>query len=349
MRIRIRVFELFLACLSIVFLSCVKHEVSFQAYSDIGDDGTFNRKGSLEIRIFGERDIGEDSLKMTRFYDDNYVIPDENLFKVSRGYRDSALTVFWEGMIAPENMPVSDYIHKSEEGSTAINSVLITIKNRWVYKDIIYRETFSDPVDTVEYFPMIQSRLSKASEFIMSHEALSGIRDYDRADELLNLIETKAGLDLFRKILVDPAQLDTIAVIYDDQISTVSDSLAGFEGVKQNPDSLDRLIHDVYDAAWDTLFSDHPGLFGSFALDDMDVHNFRVEVVVSGCLISSNSDTTIDGVSAWSFNRMDFFARDYTIEVVSRQWRWLNVAVTVLVIAIILFLILRPVRKDKES
>ena len=284
-----------------------------------------------------------------RFYDDNYVVPDESLFEISRGYGESVLAVSWEGNITSENMPVSDYFHKSEEGSTAINSVLITMENRWVYKDIIYTETFSDPVDTAKYFPTIRSQLSKASEFIMSQDALSGIRDYDRAHELLNLIETTAGLDLFRKILVDPAQLDTIAVIYDERISIVSDSLAGFAGVKQNPDSLDRLIHDVYDAAWDTLFSDHPGLFGSFALDDIDVHNFRVEVIAPGCLISSNADTAINGVLAWSFNRMDFFARDYTIEIVSRQWRWYNVAVSVLVIAIILFFILRPIRRNKES
>ena len=53
--IRIKVLALLSACFSIGFLSCVKHEVSFQAYSDIGDDGTFSRKGSLEIRISGDQ------------------------------------------------------------------------------------------------------------------------------------------------------------------------------------------------------------------------------------------------------------------------------------------------------
>ena len=259
------------------------------------------------------------------------------------------MTVSWAGMITPERMPVSDYIHKSKEGSTAINSVSISIKNRWIYKDIIYTETFSDPVDTVKYFPMIRSQLSRASEFVLKQDALRGVRDRDGAVGLLKGLETEAGLDLFRAILADPARLDTISVIYDDRISIISDSLAGFEGVKQNPDSLDRLLHDVYDAAWDTLFSDHPGLFGSFALDDMDVHNFRVEVAAPGCLINSNSDTTINGISAWSFNRMDFFARDYTIEIISRQWRWFNVVITLLAIAIVLFFILRPVRRARES
>ncbi|UCC80523.1 MAG: hypothetical protein JSW64_03945 [Candidatus Zixiibacteriota bacterium] len=347
--IRIKAFGLFLAGLSIGFLSCVEHEVSFQADSIINDDGSLSRRGSLEIRISGERDVNEDSLKLTQFYNDNYVVPDEALFEVSLDYGDSVLTVSWEGEIARDNMPASDYIHKSKEGPAAINRISVTRKNRWVYGDIIYGETFSDPVDTVKYFPMIRSGLSKASETIMSHYALKGVRDSARVAGLLYSLETEAGLDLFRKILEDPAQLDTLSGMYDEHISTVADSLAGFEGIKQNPDSLNRLIHDVYDAAWDTLLSDHPGLFGSFGIDDMDVHNFRVEVVAPGCLIGSNADTTVSGVSAWSFNRMDFFARDYDIEIVSRQWRWLNVVITVLVIAVILFLILKPIRKGKEN
>ncbi len=349
MMIRIRVFGLFLAVLSIGFLSCVEHEVSFQADSIINKDGNLSRRGSLEIRISGERDVTEDSLKLTQFYGDNYVVPDESLYEIFMDYTDSVLIVSWEGEITPDNMPVSDYIHKSKEGPAAINRISVTRKNRWVYRDIVYRETFSDPVDTIKYFPMIRSGLSKASETIMSHYALKGIRDSDRAAGLLYSLETEAGLDLFRKILEDPAQLDTLSGMYDEKISIVADSLAGFEGVKLNPDSLNRLIHDVYDAAWDTLLSDHPGLFGSFGIDDLDVHNFRVEVVIPGCLISSNADTTVGGVATWSFNRMDFFARDYDIEIVSRQWRWLNVIITVLVIAVILFLILKPIRKGKEK
>lgn len=347
--IRIRIFGLFLAVLSIGLLSCVEHEVSFQADSMINNDGSLSRRGSLEIRISGERDVEEDSLKLTQFYNDNYVIPDETLFGISLDYADSVLTVSWEGEIAPGNMPVSDYIHKSKEGSAAINSISVTRKNMWVYRDIVYRERFSDPVDTIKYFPMIQSGLSKASETILSHYALKGIRDSDRVAGLLYSLEAEAGLDLFRKILEYPSQFDTLSGMYDDQISIIADSLAGFEGVKQNPDSLSRLIHDVYDAAWDTLLSDHPGLFGSFGIDDMDMHNFRVEVTVPGCLMNSNADTTVNGMLTWSFNRMDFFARDYDIEILSRQWRWLNVIITVLVIAVILFLILRPVRRGKEK
>jgi hypothetical protein len=344
---RVKVIGVFLTCIAVGSISCVKHETLFSAHSDISDDGSIDRKGSMEILVSGDRDVSKDSLNAAQFYSENYVAPDENLFDISRDFRDSLMIISWEGRISAEDIPVSDYIHKSKEGSTAINNISITVRNRWVYKDIIYTETFSDPVDTVKYFPMIRTRLSGASESILKHEALKGIRDYDGAGKLLDRLETTAGLDLFKGILADPAQFDTISEIYDENISIVADSLAGFAGVKQNPDSLDRIIHNVYDAAWDTLLSDYPGLFGSFALDDFDIHNFRVEVVAPGCLISSNSDTTIGGVSAWSFDRMDFFARDYSIEMVARQWRWFNVAVTVLAIAVVLFFILRPVRRKR--
>jgi len=347
--IKIKGIVVLLTCFAIGFISCVKHEVLFTAHSDISDDGTINRKGSMEIRVSGDRDVSEDSLKAAQFYYENYVLPDENLFAISRSFKDSLLIVSWEGRINIEDVPVSDYIHKSKDGPTAINNISVTVRNRWVFKDIIYRETFSDPIDTAKYFPMIRSRLSEASEFIINHDALSGIRDYDGANKLLDRIEVKAGLDLFRGILADPAQFDTLSAIYDEHISIVADSLAGFAGVKQNPDSLGTLIHDVYDAVWDTLLSDHPGLLGSFALDDINVHNFIVEVTAPGCLISSNSDTTVNSVSTWSFNRMDFFARNYTIEIVARQWRWLNVAGTVFVIAVILFFILRPIRRERAG
>jgi hypothetical protein len=347
--IRIKSIALLIACMSVASISCVKHEVSFTARSDVESDGAINRKGRLEIRITGDREISADSLQLTQFYEENYVAPEGSLFKISRSLDDSVLAVSWEGTIPLEQLPVSDYIHKSKEGSTAINSITVAKKSRWIYKDITYIETFSDPIDTARYFPMIRAGLSEATQGILDHEVMKGLRDREGADNLLQGIEKEAGLDLFRRILQNPAEFDTVSEIYDERISMVSDSLAGFAGVKQNPDSLSRLIHDAYDAAWDTLLSDHPGIFGSFAFDDIDLHDFTIEVAVPGCLISTNADTTINGVSAWSFNRVEFFARSFTIEVSARYWSWINIAITVVIIAIILFLILGPVRKSRAA
>jgi hypothetical protein len=344
----IRVFAMILLVLSIVCVSCVKHDVSFNANSEIGKDGSFKRSGRLEFRISGETAPDQDSTELIEFYEGNYVAPDENLFKTYRDYYDSVLTITWEGTIAPEDLPVSDYVHKTKGGPAAINMISIVQKNRWIFKDIIYNETFSDPVDTAKYIPEISSKLAGASETILGQNALKGIRDREEADTLLDLLETKAGLDLFRTLMVNPSEFDTLSAVYDDYISMVSDSLAGFAGVKQNPDSLDRLIHNAFDAAWDTLLSNYPGLFGSY-LADMDYHNFRVEVVAPGCIISSNADTTVNGTMIWDFSRLDFLARDYSIEITSRNWRWINIALSFIVIAVILFVVLGPVRRRRAG
>ena len=145
------------------------------------------------------------------------------------------------------------------------------------------------------------------------------------------------SIDLFRNILADPDRFDSLSTLYDENVSIIADSLAGFDGVKQSPDSLDKLIRYFYDAAWDSLLTDYPGLFGSFWIDDSDVHNFIVEVSFPGCLISSNADTTIDKTSIWSFNQFDFFAKEFSIELTARKWAWVNVAISVVVIAIIFF------------
>jgi hypothetical protein len=339
----------FLVCLGLIFISCVEHEVIFKAQSEVDTDGTLYRQGEMKITISGDRNIDEDSLNIRQFYNENYVLPDESMYYVTRVYGDSLMTITWEGKIVPGADSIRDYIHKSKEGPTAVNNISVITNNRWIYRDIIYVETFSDPVDTARYFPLIKTRLSGASEFILSHEAIKGIRNKERAEDLLDRMETEAGLDLFRGILADPDSFDSLSAIYDDRIAFFADSLSGFAGVKQNPDSLGNLIHNVFDAAWDTLLSDHPGLFGSFSIDDSDLHNFRIEVSMPGCVINTNSDTTVNEISVWEFDRMDFFAREFTIEIAARQWRWLNIAITLLLIAAVLFVVFRPIRRGETG
>ena len=346
---RARILAYFFVIMSLGALSCVKHDVSFSARSEIGKDGSIERTGSIEIRISGERDASQDSLAMEVFYADNYIVPDWNYFDVTSDYHDSVHVISWKGIISPDSLPISDYIHKSKDGPMAVNTISVERKNRWIYSDLLYSETYSDPVDTARYFPEIRSQLSMASDAVLKYKALAGIRDHDDATELLDHMETIAGLDLFRAIIDNPEAYDTVSTVYEDCVSSIADSLAGFAGVKQNPDSLGRLIHDTFDAAWDTLLSDHPGLFGSFPFDDIDEHNFKVEVTAPGCILSTNADTTIEATMTWNFNRMDFFAKEYKIELSARNWHWFNIALSVIVLAIILFIILGPVRKRNET
>ena len=334
-------------CLSLLGVSCVTHDVSFKAESNVAGDGGLQRTASMQIIISGERETADDSTSLALFYDEHYLAPDTAIFDITRQYHDSVLTFSWTGEIAPGQMPVGDYFHKPKGGSAAKNEISVDVKNRWFYKDIDYRETFSDPVDTAKYFPLIQSGLEKASNDILSRRAFKGMRDTADARVLLKSIENEGGLELFRGLIADPSGLDSLSGIYDNTIAAVSDSLAGFAGVKENPDSLGRLVHNIYDAAWDTLLSDYPGLFGSFRIDDIDIHDFVIEVTLPGCGITSNSDTTVNGTLTWNFSRVDFFARVLTLEASSRLWQWWNVGITVVAVAVILFLIFRPFRKRK--
>jgi len=339
-----RVFITGFACL-LIGASCVTREVSFEGKSEINPDGSLFRKGQMTLQLSGERDIEKDSLGLSNFFNENYVVPGENRFSRTENYKDSLLTISWQGTIGSNDGPVSDYIHKSADGQMAINRIKVNVKNRWIYKDITYLETFSDPVDTITYFPLIKEKLSRASGNMLDQKAIKGIRDRARAKSLLYGMETTAGMDLFRNMLIDPDGFDSLSALYDESALLIADSLAGFEGVKQSPDSLDKLIRYFFDAAWDSLLTDYPGLFGSFGIDNSDGHNFIVEVSFPGCLINSNADTTIDKTSIWSFNQLDFFAKEFSIELTARKWAWVNVAISVTVIAIIFFGIFIPFKR----
>ena len=63
----------------------------------------------------------------------------------------------------------------------------------------------------------------------------------------------------------------------------------------------------------------------------------------------SNADSTFNGVYLWEFNRLNFFAREYTIEISAREWLWVNVSISIIVLVIILFAVLIPIRKGRTA
>ncbi len=342
-----KIFIIIITCGLLMTVSCVEHEVSFDGKSEISPDGSLLRTGKFTISISGDRDIPKDSLNLSDFLRENYVIPDDGRFGIAHKIEDSVLTLTWQGTIDPNVGPVSDYIHKSGEGQRAVNEISVSVLNRWIYKDIIYLETFSDPVDTLKYFPLIEDGMSAATETILGLNIMKGLGDREEAEEVLRGIETTAGLELFKQVLAEPDMIDSVSNVFDEYIEKAADSLAGFRGVKLAPDSLEQIIHSVFDAAWDSLFTDYPGIFGSFGIEDLDAHNFIIEVKFPGCLISSNANVTSSNASVWSFDRMDFFAREFSMELKARQWAWLNVAIAVIVLALILFGIFWPFRKKR--
>jgi len=333
----------------LILASCISHDVEFEGKTIISSDGSIRRSGELKISLSGERDVEKDLSYALEFYTDNFMPPDTNFFDVQHTFIDSVLTVTWVAEIDVADLPVSDYIHRVDDGPSAGNKISLEKKSRWFYNDYSYTEVFSDPVDTIKFFPLLQDALSKASDDALNLEPMKGLKDSQRARDLLGTIETKAGVDLLRAFLADPRQLDSLSDEHELYIDMVADSLAGFAGVKLNADSLSTLLGSVYDAVWDTLFEDYPGIFGSYGIGEPEEHRFRIEVVCPGCVASSNADSTFESAGIWTFDNLDFFAGEKRIELAYRVWSWGNVAITVVVILIVLAGILWPIRRKSSK
>ncbi len=330
----------------LILASCISHDVEFDGKSVISADGSIRRSGELKISLSGDRDVEKDLSHAMEFYADNFVPPDTDFFEVQQTFIDSVLTITWTGEIDMADLPISDYAHRVGDGSTASNKISLQKKNRWFYNDYSYTEVYSDPVDTVKFYPLVQNALSKASDDIMNFKPMEGLKDRQRARDLLGTLEN-AGVDLLRAFLADPDQLDSLSDEHELYVDVVADSLAGFAGVKLNPDSLSSLLELPYDAAWDTLLSDYPGLLGSYGIGESE-HRFRIEIVYPGCIVKSNADSTFGRAGIWTFNRLDFFAGERRIELAYRVWSWVNVAIAVVVILIVLALTLWPIRRRRS-
>ncbi len=333
----------------LILVSCISHDVEFDGKTVISSDGSIRRSGELKITLSGERDVEKDLSNALKFYSDNFVPPDTGFFEIKHTFIDSVLTITWVGEIDVADLPISDYTHRVGDGSSAGNKISLVKKGRWFYNDYNYVEVFSDPVDTVKIFPLLQDALSKASDDVLNLEPIKGLKDRQRARDLLGTMETKAGLNLLKAFMADPHQMDSLSDEHGLYVQMVADSLAGFAGVKVNPDSLNTLLGSVYDAVWDTLFTNYPGIFGSYGIGEAEEHRFRIEVVYPGCIASSNADSTFEGACIWTFDHLDFFAGEKRIELTYRIWSWGNVAITVVVILIVLAVILWPIRRRSSK
>ncbi len=332
----------------LILVSCISHDVEFDGKTIISSDGTIRRSGELKISLSGDRDVEKDLSQAMEFYTDNFVPPDSDFFEVHHTFIDSVLTITWTGEIDIADLPISDYTHRVGDGPAASNKISLEKKNRWFYSDYSYTEVYSDPVDTVKFYPLVQDAFSKASDDIMNLKPMEGLRDRQGGRDLLGEIETVAGIDLLRAFLAYPHRLDSLSDEYELYIDMVADSLAAFAGVKLNPDSLSSLLGSLYDAVWDTLLSDYPGLFGSYGIVEPEEHRFKIEIVYPGCLSSSNADSTFGNASIWTFDILDFFAGEKRIELTCRVWSWVNVAIAVVVILIVMVLTLWPIRRRRS-
>ena len=339
----IRVMMAVILLFSIVLFSCVNYDAGFTTKTVINDDGTANRTGELKISLSGERNANEDSVKAFEYYSKHYAM-DENNVEMTQTFTDSVLTVSWNvDLTAGES--ISDYKHYSDSGIVAKNSVSYNVVDRWIYKDFIYEELYSDPIDTTVIFPVLDNLLILAADDIMNSDPLKNIQYPEPAKELLDNFRDNLGKDLLRIFVSSPAAIDTLTGKFESQIEVISDSIAGMAGIKENPQTLNETIKDIYSSAWDTLYSKHPEVFGSFGIEINQDHSFSIELEFPGCFVESNADTVIDNTALWEFDHYKFSGGEYKLVLESRKWNWLNVAICVGGILILIWVLLRPKKR----
>ncbi|MEE9553030.1 MAG: hypothetical protein V3W18_01935, partial [candidate division Zixibacteria bacterium] len=340
----IKKIALLLSLSTIVIISCIRREVTYEGKSVVNIDGSVSRSASLVIAPAAEETGSQDSAKAFTFYSDHFTSIDENLYEVRKDFNNGILTVTWNGLFTSEDMPISDYGHRIEEGPVASNLISVELKNRWFYKDYNYRETFTDPVDAAKFYPMIEGKLSEASIKVLKLPVLKGLRDPAEAKAIISDLRDKTGVKLLKAFFENPKLIDSLSERYDLYFEIAGDSLAGLAGVKLSSESATELLKDNIGAVWDSILSDHPEIFGSYGLSENE-HKFRIEVYLPGCVKSTNADSALENVVVWNFENSDFFAGEKILEVSARDWHWGNVIVSVVVAIIVLLLVLWPIRR----
>jgi len=314
----------------------------------VDPDGSVNRSGELVIAPADTAMGTQDSTEALTYYEDNFEPLDGNRYQIRMEFTNGVLRVSWSGKFGINEMPIGDYAHRSNQGPVANNNITVEIKNRWFFRDYRYREIFADPVEASKYFPLIDEKLAEASQNVLDSEPLKGLSDPEGAAAILTDLCAKTGSNLLDAFMTDPKLLDSLADKYDSNFKIAGDRLAGLAGVKLNPDSAALLLKSAFDATWDTILTNHPGIFGSYGFGG-DEHDFRIETKLPGCIKTGNADSLNGNVAVWNFKNTDFFAREKTLEAVSRDWSWGNVIITVIVVLVALTLILWPIRRKSTA
>ena len=324
--------------------SCIKREVTFEGKTVVNANGSVSRSGALNIAAAKDETGTQDSTEAMKFFIEHFPVIDKNLFEVHSGFSDGILSISWFGILSPDDLPFTDYIHRVGESPAATNRISVDVKNRWFYKDYHYLETYSDPVDASKYYSLIEEKLAKASDDVLKSPSLKGLREPEMAAAIISDLGHETGVKLLKVIMDNPRILDSLSDQYDSYFEIAGDSLAGLAGVKLSSEEAGELLKDNLGAVWDTILTDHPEIFGSYGLAD-DEHRFKIEVFLPGCIKSGNADSTFENVAVWQFDNVDFFAGEKKLEVLSRDWAWVNVALGMVVVVVVFLLVLWPIRK----
>jgi len=339
-----RNFTLLLAAMTTFSLSCIDRDVTYNGKTVVNPDGSVIRSGRLTIAPLDSLSGSQDSTEADEFYQEHYSSFRSDRYEYHESFSDGILTVSWTGKFAKNEKLQSDYGYGKPEGPSAANDISVAVSNRWIYKEFHYRESYSDPVDIVKYSPIIEKKLSDISESILKDPSMKGLRDRQGAEAILNDLQNKAGVDILKAFIDNPGSLDSLSDQYDNYFPIAGDSLAGLSGVKINPETATKLLKSSYDAAWDTIMTDYPGIFGSYGFTG-NKHHFRLEVSLPGCFKGGNADSVYETSAVWNFANTDFFAGEKILEARSRSWNWINVIISIIVLLVILIAIFWRIRR----
>jgi hypothetical protein len=334
--------ELLLLPIIPLFLACLATEADFHGKTEIKTDGSLIRSGRLEITASGESDSMSYPSALAKYFSDNFMGPNDSIYDVRRSFADSSMIIGWTGSFKPRKEPAPDYIHIGKDKTKLTNHISLEKRDRWFFSDYFYEETFSDPIDTAEYWPAIENQMMRATTAIMNAGALASIDDIVSAHRLLKKAQAYCGIEMMRLVVQHPDSIERLTSSYEKILEDIADSIAALPGNGVRSDNLSSLLISTYNAAWDTVMNDNPGIFGNYGIIDSDQHRFQIEVVSPGFITCTNADSVFLKSCIWKFDRQAFFAKVMTLEVVSRRWAWGKTFLTLAVVVTILVVSLRP-------
>ncbi len=127
-----------LSLLIIVAASCIKREVTFNGKTIVNTDGSIFRSAGLVIAPAEDEGGTQDSSEAFKYYAEHYEPLDTNRYEIQKHFADGILTVSWSGLFTADEMPLTDYKHRTGEGPAATNKISVDVKNRWVFKNGLY-------------------------------------------------------------------------------------------------------------------------------------------------------------------------------------------------------------------
>ncbi len=338
-----------LIVLSLVALGCINEEVEFNGKTTIFEDGKISRQGQIAIMLSGERTTANDSLTALEFFNANFISPDSAAYSYSQSMSDSTLLINWNADFKPNSRIIQDYSHVGTNGSKAVNSISLIPSDKWFFKDYSYEEAYSDPIDTIKVFSLIDSGFTSATKALKAEQAIKTIDDSSNVSRILNHAQMSAGINLYRLFLQKPDSAEYLLHFLEVDLHSLADSLADLSGSRSNIGLIDSLLLYYYgasaDGVWDKIFANTTWLFGSYGLDEGAKNRFAIELIFPGILLKSNADEVKGNLCHWQFGSQSFLGKKKPLEASFRIWSIPKTILGLMILLMAVYLAFKPGKK----